>query len=702
MSIYPPKLCCFNTSVNKATKYSPKPSPGPQIKPKGVRRKPAQLKLAEPEPVRLVLQTPAQKIAHFQEKLAEIRGNMHDQIATIDMVARTLEVEDRLHPLVHCKHILELNTSSALQELLQAIADKSPQGQNYTTQEDNTAIWLESRILAVQLWIVKRLLLRIQLVEIESRGLHAQAQSLLQEIEAQINGMSLMVATLRDTFHRVRPEHPGRSLQEGWAETLFVKEDAGSGLDDPSTALSSQPTLSQSNDNNTLVSHSILLENLAVVAAHSRRESAIWKIERFLSRIEEVYYRVSRVLGRLDQLAQGLRVAEDRTHPVVSCKHVLQLNTFSSLDMVLRILRKRTPKSRIELEQGMGEALWLDSRLPEVQLEIVKMRLWAFHQTTKSQDLPPQQKNLIRSIRGRIKVAHSLLRNSREEFGSYGPQGKFEIEMHKRQTVVTHRLSNHHLRLSPNEWTIDHRAHYDLSVHHICGIPITEAGGWILSHVSHPKVTPGAALNWRAYANTPTPVQEQIEPDKTDKSLDLFSENSTNDITETHTDKNSPSELEDQSVLLEEIGETRELGEHEAPDRLDRSKYISRGKLMAAHRAREVPELKEEDLEETFVRGSGPGGQAINKTSSSVSLIHLPTGIRVQCQATRSREQNRKIARKIMLEKLDHLANPGLSKLEVQQEKVRAKKRQRAKKAKKRAKLRAEAGPILDDAENSS
>lgn len=47
---------------------------------------------------------------------------------------------------------------------------------------------------------------------------------------------------------------------------------------------------------------------------------------------------------------------------------------------------------------------------------------------------------------------------------------------------------------------------------------------------------------------------------------------------------------------------------------------------------------------------------------------------------------------------LDHLANPGLSKLEVQQEKVRAKKRQRAKKAKKRAKLRAEAG----DAENSN
>lgn len=198
----------------------------------------------------------------------------------------------------------------------------------------------------------------------------------------------------------------------------------------------------------------------------------------------------------------------------------------------------------------------------------------------------------------------------------------------------------------------------------------THIASRILSHVSHPKVTPGAALNWRAYTNAPTPMQEHI--DKADKNLDIFSENSTNeaDITETHTGNNSPSELKDQNVLLEEIGETRELGEYEAPDRLDRSKYISRGKLMAAHRAREVPELKEEDLEETFVRGelhglalnaaphrfegSGPGGQAINKTSSSVSLIHLPTGIRVQCQETRSREQNRKIARKIMLEKVPH------------------------------------------------
>jgi len=51
--------------------------------------------------------------------------------------------------------------------------------------------------------------------------------------------------------------------------------------------------------------------------------------------------------------------------------------------------------------------------------------------------------------------------------------------------------------------------------------------------------------------------------------------------------------------------------------------------------------------------GRGPGGQAINKTNSSVSLIHIPTGIRVQSQPTRSRAQNRIIARQILKERLD-------------------------------------------------
>lgn len=52
-----------------------------------------------------------------------------------------------------------------------------------------------------------------------------------------------------------------------------------------------------------------------------------------------------------------------------------------------------------------------------------------------------------------------------------------------------------------------------------------------------------------------------------------------------------------------------------------------------------------------FSSGSGPGGQSINKTSNNVQLIHKPTGTRVACQITRSLETNRKLARRILLEK---------------------------------------------------
>lgn len=69
---------------------------------------------------------------------------------------------------------------------------------------------------------------------------------------------------------------------------------------------------------------------------------------------------------------------------------------------------------------------------------------------------------------------------------------------------------------------------------------------------------------------------------------------------------------------------------------------------------RQIP-IPASDLIERFVKGRGPGGQAINKTNSSVSLTHIPTGIRIQSQPTRSREENRKIARKILAEKLDLL-----------------------------------------------
>jgi len=103
-----------------------------------------------------------------------------------------------------------------------------------------------------------------------------------------------------------------------------------------------------------------------------------------------------------------------------------------------------------------------------------------------------------------------------------------------------------------------------------------------------------------------------------------------------------------------------------------------------------IPELKESDLKESFIRGSGPGGQSINKTNNNVQLLHEPTGIQVKCQQTRSLGQNRKIARKMLLEKLDHLYNPGLSKEDLKRAREHERDRRRGKKAKKAAASKAE------------
>ncbi|PTB42060.1 hypothetical protein M441DRAFT_36103 [Trichoderma asperellum CBS 433.97] len=63
------------------------------------------------------------------------------------------------------------------------------------------------------------------------------------------------------------------------------------------------------------------------------------------------------------------------------------------------------------------------------------------------------------------------------------------------------------------------------------------------------------------------------------------------------------------------------------------------------------------EIEESYLKGSGPGGQKINKTNSAVQLKHIPTGIVVKSQATRSRSQNRKLAREILAQKVDEFIN---------------------------------------------
>ena len=98
------------------------------------------------------------------------------------------------------------------------------------------------------------------------------------------------------------------------------------------------------------------------------------------------------------------------------------------------------------------------------------------------------------------------------------------------------------------------------------------------------------------------------------------------------------------------------------------------------------PRIKvdETSITETFLKGTGPGGQKINKTSSAVQLKHLPTGIVVKCQDTRSREQNRRTARRLLGERLEEREMGSESRTAVKAERAREKKASAEKKKRRK------------------
>ena len=94
--------------------------------------------------------------------------------------------------------------------------------------------------------------------------------------------------------------------------------------------------------------------------------------------------------------------------------------------------------------------------------------------------------------------------------------------------------------------------------------------------------------------------------------------------------------------------------------------------------------IREEDIEETFVRSGGHGGQNVNKTSTCVQLTHRPTGLQVKCQTTRHQGQNRLLARKLLVEKFAARLAAERAAERALKEKVRRQKRGRSRAAKQR------------------
>ena len=132
---------------------------------------------------------------------------------------------------------------------------------------------------------------------------------------------------------------------------------------------------------------------------------------------------------------------------------------------------------------------------------------------------------------------------------------------------------------------------------------------------------------------------------------------------------------------------------------------VSPGKEKSLAERMQALGVREEDIEEQFVRSSGAGGQKVNKTSSCVVLHHRPTGIRVKCQRERSQALNRFLARRLLLDKIESRTKGIASAAEQEIARIRRQKRRRSRRAKEKmldakrrqAEKKAARGPVRYD-----
>lgn len=138
--------------------------------------------------------------------------------------------------------------------------------------------------------------------------------------------------------------------------------------------------------------------------------------------------------------------------------------------------------------------------------------------------------------------------------------------------------------------------------------------------------------------------------------------------------------------------------------------FVMAGSLISSRSQRAVDfvrlyhevHLNEDEMEENFIKGWGPGGQNVNKSSNCVQLIHKPTGIIVKCHESRSLTKNRLIARELLKQKLDFLYNGKESAVGRAIAKIKKRKASYARKRRKREEAVAKGLQNMDDGPSDS
>ncbi|KAG9095862.1 hypothetical protein FS749_009583 [Ceratobasidium sp. UAMH 11750] len=166
---------------------------------------------------------------------------------------------------------------------------------------------------------------------------------------------------------------------------------------------------------------SVLQRNLAVVAAISQTESAVHKLARFSSRLDDASTRQDKLKKLLKKLAGEMGVRKDRSHPIVQCRFILQTNALLPLHRTVDAIKSRTPKDQIGLPQEQADCVRFEARISEMQMRIVKRLLGGFWERRKETDEFSQTiKDMLRSARGEATMIHRMVAGPMEEFDVLG------------------------------------------------------------------------------------------------------------------------------------------------------------------------------------------------------------------------------------------------------------------------------------------